>query len=215
MKLLTRIANLCGTDKGTTNGHAHGYTEFYEDIFNKFLDKEEVNILEIGVFKGDSLKMYDAFFDGKCNIYGIDIEDKTEYDSNNIKTFICDQGSREELQNFKDSIGDVKFDLIIDDGSHFSDHEITSLFCLHDLLKKDGFYIIEDLHTYEVPTDGFEYSIIFPLVFRGKFNTLTDEENEMLHDKIDVTQIWCRNNENLVKDFENKKSITCVITFKN
>ena len=47
MKLLTRIANLCGTDKGTVVSECHGYTEFYDDLFNRYSDemKKQLQLL--------------------------------------------------------------------------------------------------------------------------------------------------------------------------
>jgi hypothetical protein len=212
MKLLTRIANLCGADKGTTHSESHGYTEIYDDFFSKYCGKE-INILEIGIGDGPSLKMYDSYFDGKCNVYALDIEDKQQYDRDNIHTFICDQGSREELQNFKDSIGDIKFDFIIDDGSHFSIHQTISFFMLHDLLKEDGFYIIEDLHCYEWEEDYKEGSIMQSLIFNESFRGLNEDENDYLRSRIDTVQIWSRNNEK--SDFNIKKSITSIIKLKH
>lgn len=212
MKLLTRIANLCGTDKGTIVSECHGYTEFYEDLFSKYVDKE-INILEIGIFKGNSLKMYNTYFGDKCHIYGIDIENKEEYNTENIHTFICNQGNREDLENFKNSICDIKFDIIIDDGSHLSIDQTISFFMLHDLLKPDGVYIIEDLHTFQWEKNYKEDSIMQQLIFGEEFKTLTNEENEYLHNKIDTVEIWCRNNEK--NKFCNKKSITSIIKLKN
>jgi hypothetical protein len=211
MKLLTRIANLCNTDKGTVVSECHGYTEFYHDIFNK-CNNRYVNILEIGVCDGGSLKMYDAFFNGKCNIYALDIEDKSKYDTDNIHTFICDQGSREDLKNFKDKIGDIKFDFIIDDGSHICEHQTTSFYCLHDLLKKDGVYIIEDLHTYE--WDDVNNSPLYSLIFNTPFTYLSPEESDYLYNKIDTVQIWAKTNINL-KYVKNNKSITSAIKLKH
>ena len=208
MKLLTRIANLCNTDKGTNYLESHGYTEFYDDIFSKYAGKE-INILEIGILDGGSLKMYNAYFDGKCNIYALDIEDKEEFNSDNIKTFICDQGSHGDLINFKDTIGDIKFDLIIDDGSHASPHQTTSMYFLHDLLKEDGYYIIEDLHCYKWWND-IENSTLYSLMFEKPFVSLTEEQSNLLHSKIDTVQIWSKKNEKCGDNI----SITSVIKFK-
>ena len=41
---------------------------------------------------------------------------------------------------------DNKFDVIIDDGSHESEHILTSLKTLFPRLKTGGYYFIEDLH---------------------------------------------------------------------
>jgi hypothetical protein len=67
MKILTEIANKWGTDKGFEYREGHGFTEFYNDIFNEYKEKAEkenrkLNILEIGVWEGCSVKMLNEFF---------------------------------------------------------------------------------------------------------------------------------------------------------
>ncbi len=49
------------------------YFESYERHFAKFRGKE-VHILEIGVFSGGSLEMWQNYFGPSCKIYGVDIE---------------------------------------------------------------------------------------------------------------------------------------------
>ena len=211
MKHLTSIANLCKTDKGTTFEYTHGFTEFYDDFFSKYKDRT-VNILEIGIDKGSSLLMYNAFFDGKCNIYAIDIEDKSEYNTENIKTFVVDQSNREQLMEFKKLIGDVKFDIILDDGSHWPEHQNISFYYLNDLLSEDGIYIIEDLHTY-VWEDDWGKSPMYSLVYTMPFSYLTTEESYELHSKINDFRIFGRKNDNVAL-YENASSLTCIITMK-
>jgi hypothetical protein len=45
----------------------------------------------------------------------------------------------------------VKFDLIIDDGSHYCSQQQESFAWLWPKLRKGGFYIMEDLHTSFLP----------------------------------------------------------------
>jgi hypothetical protein len=64
MNRLTEIANKHNTDKGTNTkcdngGVGHGFTTFYYDYFK---DLKRPIILEIGVWKGASIKMYNDFF---------------------------------------------------------------------------------------------------------------------------------------------------------
>jgi hypothetical protein len=78
-------------------------------------------------------------------VYGIDYEDKSQYNEDRIKTYIADQDNAGELF-------DVCFklpspDIIIDDASHKSKHQISSCATLFRLIKPGGFYIIEDCLT--------------------------------------------------------------------
>jgi hypothetical protein len=70
MKSLTELANFYRTDKGSTFGCSHNYTENYDKIMSPLRDKN-VNILEIGVLHGNSIRMWSDYFSNGF-IYGID-----------------------------------------------------------------------------------------------------------------------------------------------
>ena len=67
---LNECARKSGTDKGPD---FHGYTNYYDYWFRRYINP---TILEIGVLNGDSIEMYNTYFNGECDIYCIDIEDK-------------------------------------------------------------------------------------------------------------------------------------------
>ena len=48
------------------------YFDIYDMHFSRFRNTS-VNIVEIGVFQGGSLRMWKDYFGDKCKIYGIDI----------------------------------------------------------------------------------------------------------------------------------------------
>jgi hypothetical protein len=212
MNRLTEIANKQGTDKGTDFREGHSYTEFYEKHFSKYIGKHP-KILEIGVDCGASLRMLNDYFDGDCEIYGIDIFDKSMYNTENTYTYIVDQGDRDQLYNFK-MLANTKFDIIIDDGSHFVNHQWVSLSCLHDLVSEGGIYVLEDLHMNFVSPYNQEDELSTPLhclPFRRETYHLTEDENKNLMDAIDTVTIWCYHN---LKGEYNNQSITSIITFK-
>lgn len=223
MKRLTYLANKYGTDKGTTCSFSHGFTEIYNDYFQKIADKcyeesRKVNILEIGVFNAKSLYMYNEFFDGNCEIYGMDIDQQClNYATENIHISICNQGDRNELSYFLKNIN-VKFDIIVDDGSHIPMHQIISLASLYKTLSKDGIYILEDLHTnlnrswYGIDTE-IKDTALYYLTFRQPSIFLTEEENNELEKNIKTVSIYSVQNSN---NYEfNNKSITSIITFND
>ena len=52
------------------------------------------------------------------------------------------------MNQLKEEIGEI--DVLIDDGSHITNHQITSFNVLYSAIKKGGFYVIEDLlNSYE------------------------------------------------------------------
>ena len=147
MTLLTELANKYISDKGSDQGHSHNFTEFYSKYFES-IRFDVRNVLEIGVCDGASLKMWKDYFPN-ATIVGADILDKSEYCEDRIHTIILDQSNLRHLDTAVEAFknNDLEFDIIIDDGSHHMwDQQITLLKFL-DVLKKDGLYVIEDLHT--------------------------------------------------------------------
>jgi hypothetical protein len=136
------------------NGHVtdkwgkgnHPYLPIYEDLFSKFKDREN-NILEIGVYRGDSLNLWAEYFTNS-KIYGID-PDTWQIDielNPNVRVFKEDAYCLETLKIIR-KLG--KFQVIIDDGSHMKENQRFVIDHYFDLLTDDGVMIIEDV-TYHI-----------------------------------------------------------------
>jgi hypothetical protein len=212
MKRLTEIANIALTDKGTIKDEGHAYTEFYNDIFEQYKNTgRKLYILEIGVQTGASLKMFNMFFDYNCEIYALDIDfTKNEYHAENVHLYTADQNSRQDIEKFLADIDNIKFDIILDDGSHKPEHQMHSLLYLYKSLKETGIYIIEDLHTYK--WSKIEDSPLYYLSFCNNNSFLTVEENHELQSKIRETTIYSRKND---KSPYCGHSITSIIRFNH
>ena len=126
-----------------------GFIQLYEKYFTPLRDSK-INILEIGVDNGDSLRIWREFF-SKANICGIDI-DKKNFKINNTNIL---QGDQSDLNFLKSLVSEYKkFDIIIDDGSHQANHIIASFNYLFNYLSDNGLYVIEDLQTSYIPRYG-------------------------------------------------------------
>jgi hypothetical protein len=127
----------------------HHYFEIYHHHFKRFIDTTP-NILEVGVSEGGSLEMWDYYFDGKCNIYGIDINKNClsvleKLNKPNIQIEIGDQSDRGFWKNYlKDK---PKFDIVIEDGGHTMIQQIVTFEELYDHVDENGVYLCEDVHT--------------------------------------------------------------------
>lgn len=118
----------------------HSYIEkYYENAFKNFQNKENLTIVEIGVWQGQSLELWNSYFNN-AKIIGVD-KRKVEYTptSDNIKII---QGKSSRIETFKD-IKNV--DIIIDDGSHKFPDQISTFRILFPRLNVGGIYIIEDV----------------------------------------------------------------------
>jgi 23S rRNA U2552 (ribose-2'-O)-methylase RlmE/FtsJ len=149
MNLLTQIADKYTSDKGSKVAlnplhPPHNFASIYNNIFES-IRFDVKNVLEIGVFQGGSLRMWEEYFPN-AKIYGVDYDPRNIYNSDRVKTFVFDQSDKKAIQNMMREI-DINFDIIIDDGSHdIFDQQKTFLYMFEFLLSK-GFYIIEDLHS--------------------------------------------------------------------
>ncbi len=130
-----------GGDKASLG---HNYLSFYESYFAP-LRRERLKILEIGVLAGQSLRTWADYFEN-AEIVGFDIRGKTRaYASERVAIEIGDQSNVQHLVNLGVKHG--PFDIVIDDGSHMCEHQITTLRTLFPFVKDTGFYIVEDLQT--------------------------------------------------------------------
>lgn len=118
-----------GTDKFEC-----GYSSIYSKI-NPNID----TILEIGVHSGASLVSWLEIFPN-AKIYGIDACLHSLQILNPKITFI-----HENVLDVDISLLSTKFDLIIDDGSHYLNDQLTALKNLSGFLSEGGTYVIEDV----------------------------------------------------------------------
>lgn len=185
---LCHVMNEEGSDKG--NGH-HNYSKIYHKLF-KDIKKYPINIFELGVGTnnphinsnmghmgpngkpGASLRGWSKYFDS-AKIYGADIDETIvngRYDTDRIKTFWVDQRSPSSIKKMWDNFLNVKsFDIIIDDGLHEVNANMTFLENSHHKLSDTGIYIIEDILPPEIKifekrlslfceSNKFEYRLI-------------------------------------------------------
>jgi|SRR6478736_3311117 len=145
---LTDIANKLGTDKGTEHFEAHSYTEVYDSLFYLWRENN-IKMLEVGIwdprFPGASVRMWKEYFP-YLKFVGFDINPQSRVlESADTHVFIGDASKPEDLLSCGNSYYD-NYDIIIDDGSHRSEHIINAFHMLFPFVKPGGFYIIEDLH---------------------------------------------------------------------
>ncbi len=154
---LTEIGNQVKTDKATVVKSAHGYTLVYDHLFEPLQDKP-LHLLELGLCIGGpetgapasreveaapSLELWQNYF-ANAQIYGFDISDFTGFQNDRFSFRQGDCGNRADLEAISDWKTD--FDVIIDDASHASYHQLLTFEVLFPRLKPGGLYIIEDTH---------------------------------------------------------------------
>jgi hypothetical protein len=145
-----------GSDKG---GYFHNYTVVYESLFKR-LRTQPLRIFELGLGYNDLMVRSDTRTAGRPGaslrawrdlfpnalIYGADIDRTVLFQEKNIKTFYCDQlnpDAIKELWGQPELSGGA--DIIIEDGLHSFDANVSFLRGSLDRVRPNGYYIIEDI----------------------------------------------------------------------
>lgn len=212
MNKLTEIANNLNTDKGLNYDEGHGYTEFYYDYFQKLKDtNERVYILEVGVKEGESLRMYNEFFEKNCEIYGIDINlRQNKYIDDNVHLYQFNINDKNKLNDFFNDIKDVKFDFVLDDASHSFHDQYNSLFSLYNKIKPNGKFILEDLHTWSWENEQDSPLRFLNFLCPNKY--VNNEQIKEFREHFNSSMIYVHYNERA--KYGNKTSSTAIISFK-
>lgn len=192
---LTKLGLQYHTDKA----YFHNYTPFYNTYF-KNIRYNKINILEIGMLYGSSLKMFKDYFPN-AEIYCIDINadliNKFPKEDR-IHIHLCDATDEEKLNKLFENI---EFDIIIDDGSHQTIHQLLSLGILFKKVKPQGMYVCEDLLYIEaLRHQNALNSKTIPLEIFEKYNVtknlniedISKEKNEYINVNIKDIKVYKR-----------------------
>jgi len=120
------------------------YFEIYHRHLSRFIGQSP-SIVEVGVYSGGSLGMWQQYFGDGARIHGVDIQPECRaYESPAINIHIGDQGDREFWRSFRNLVPPV--DILIDDGGHKLEQQIVTLEEMLPHLKPGGVFICEDVH---------------------------------------------------------------------
>jgi SAM-dependent methyltransferase len=121
----------------------------YFDVYDRHLTRfrnRDISVLEIGVSGGGSLEILRRYLGPKARIVGIDINPECKgYETPGTKVVIGSQGDPAFLEKIAAEFG--PFDIVIDDGSHIYEHQLTTFRTLFGHIRADGIYACEDLCT--------------------------------------------------------------------
>jgi predicted O-methyltransferase YrrM len=122
-------------DKGGDKGTQHSYIS----IYGEQIPPSAKSILEIGVYKGQSLAMWQQYLID-ATVIGLDVN--VDQVTHSVDARLCDATDPTQVNK---ALGDHTFDYIIDDGSHKVHDQIASLKLLWDRVNPGGAYFIEDI----------------------------------------------------------------------
>ncbi len=159
------------TDKGTV----HSYIDVYEDVLASYRNTAE-NVLEIGVFKGNSLRMWEQYFK-QASVIGVDCDDMPHGGLADLREMI-ESGKHcikifdaENPKLVKEHFAGMKFDVIIEDANHSLEQQLKLYNIYKEYLAPGGIYIIEDVEDIDKSRTAFE------TIDNSKTVTILDRRN--------------------------------------
>lgn len=128
------------------------YFPFYHRYLERFRGSP-VRVLEIGVFRGGGLAMWRHYFGPDAYVVGLDVDPAVrESVHGEFVVEVGDQADPEVLRRLDRDHG--PFDVVIDDGGHHMDQQITTAQTLFPLMAEGGVLVVEDVHTSYWPEYG-------------------------------------------------------------
>lgn len=149
------------SDKGDVNilSSWHNYTTYYYFIFQELKEKP-LRVFELGIGSnnvnipsnmgangrpGASLYGWAEFFPN-AKVFGADIDKNILFETDQIKTFYCDQTKPESIRAlWNEPALQEDFDILIEDGLHTFQANCCFLENSIHKLKSRGYFIIEDI----------------------------------------------------------------------
>ena len=147
---LTASADIFFFDRHPCSKQLYNYLPIY-DLYLSPIRHSVKRVLEIGVEAGDSLKMWEDYFPN-AEIHGFDINPNCkQFEGGRRRIHIGDQ---EKISDY-DSLPD-DFDVVIDDGSHQTKHQIISFkHVFLNRMRQRGVYFVEDITNRPKTVDFF------------------------------------------------------------
>jgi hypothetical protein len=159
-KQFAKYKHLC-TDKH----YVHNYLPIYDNLFQS-LRRKKINILEIGVLNGASLRLWQQAFP-KARIIGIDKTKHWQKMAGNLDRVKVITGNQEDEKTINIAKKYGPYHIIIDDANHRPGIQ-WEMFChFWPMLASGGFYVIEDV-----------------------YRTFIDHQSKLGHEKIKEISDW-------------------------
>ena len=146
--ILNRL-NLNGFNRpgGTDKASDHSYAELYDIILAPYRERP-INLLEIGIYQGGSLLMWQHYFPDAV-VSAIDIDPRGMHPTNTERLdydrLRLYYGSAYTMQMVEVLMQSDEYDIIIDDGPHTLQSQVFAARNYRQLLAPGGVLVIEDV----------------------------------------------------------------------
>ncbi len=161
---LCHLATKYRTDKSAYNPfhHRHPYTAVYDMMFRPYTTKPFCKVGEVGVLNGSSIRMWADYFP-TADIVGFDITEvaiKSIEGLDRVTGVLVDAAKPNALRYALSTAckDKRKFTILIEDASHWLEHQLMFLRDAIDFVEPGGLLVIEDIFR-DIPLARFEETL--------------------------------------------------------
>ena len=137
----------------TDKGSVHSYIPVYEELLAPYRETA-LNVLEIGLFNGASLRMWEEYFT-RAAVLGIDCSVTPHGGMADLRPMIkagwdihiFDAENKEEVAK---RFSGIKFDVIIEDAGHEINQQLNLYKIWKPYIAECGIYVIEDIQDFNI-----------------------------------------------------------------
>ena len=145
-------------------------------LYNKIKNINNIKILEFGVREGVSTKLFVSLAEkNNGKVFSIDLEDYSNLLKSNKWKFIHSRDDNFEL--VKREVDD-EFDVILLDSQHEANHVKNIIYNYYDLLKKGGYFFIDDVSWLPYLKKNYRDSFWCEVNNKETFNIILDIYSE-------------------------------------
>jgi hypothetical protein len=158
----------------------HKWVDYFEVYHRAFAPYRgmDITFLEIGVQNGGSLQMWRRYFGPKARIIGMDVDPNCKaLEKDGFEIWIGDQADPAFWNTFCEA--NPRLDVVLDDGGHTMNQQITTFNALFPALRERGCYLCEDTHTSYFPAHGG--GLRRPGTFLEYVKSMVDEMHDWYH----------------------------------
>jgi SAM-dependent methyltransferase len=147
-----------GHDSGRGLTKWKHYFDVYHRHFASFVGRSP-RVLEVGVYRGGSLGMWQRYFGEGARITGVDVDpDCRIYEADGVAISIGDQSDPGFWDGFL--AGNPEFDIVIDDGGHLPHQQMATLEAVLGSIAPGGVYLCEDVHGVEKQFLAYAFGLV-------------------------------------------------------
>jgi hypothetical protein len=168
----------CFVDSKYLSYKHSNYFSVYDSLLENYKNKKIV-FVEVGVMNGGSLFMWKNYCGDQARIIGVDLNPSAKkWEEYGFEIHIGSQSDEAFWNDFYSKVGDI--DILLDDGGHTNQQQITTVEKSIAHIKDGGLIIVEDVHTSYMESFGNPSKFSFISYIKEYIDRINNRSSEIL-----------------------------------